>query len=155
MASITQAQLLNSVLDTMEEEYRIPKANAKDFIASLTAVVKDELAEGNAVPLFGIVRITPSGVPAKPKRKGTDRLTGEDKTFDPVPAKIRVKASVAKAIKDELPDPTDKVGKRLIAEAKDRQRKAAERAAAREAEAEKAERKTAKSSTRKSAGKRK
>lgn len=151
-ASITQAQLLNRALETMEDELRIPKTNARDFVESLKAVIQQELAEGHIVPLFGIVRMTPSGVPAKPRRKVPDRDNpGEEKWADPTEAKVRVRASVGKPFKDVLPDVTDPAGKRLIKEAKERQKKAAERAAAREAEEAAAAKKS--SGSKKSGGK--
>lgn len=152
MSSITQAQLLTRTLETMEDDLRIPKKNAQDFIESLRAVIEEEIAEGNRVPLFKIVTITPVGVPAKPKRKVADRDNpGEEKWADPTPAKVRVKALPSPVVKGAAPDPLkDKAGKRLIAEAKERQRKVAERATAREAE-EAAE--TKKSSKSKSGGK--
>jgi nucleoid DNA-binding protein len=134
MPTLTQAQLLNKTLEVMEDDLRIPKKNAKDFIDSLSSVIEETIAEGDKVSLFGLVNLTPVGIPAKPKRKGTDRATGEEKWLDPTPAKVRVKAGVVKRVKEAAPEPTDKAGKRLIAEAKERQRKAAERAAKREAE---------------------
>ncbi len=158
MASITQSQLLDRTLETMEDELRIPKKNAQDFVASLRAVVEEVIEEGLKVPLFKIVTINPSGVPAKPKRKVPDRDNpGEEKWADPQPAKLRVKATVGTSVKDALPDLDSPVGKRLVKEAKERQKKAAERAAAREAEEQKAARvkSQGKSSGKKSSAKKK
>ena len=152
MASITQSQLLDRTLETMEDELRIPKKNAADFVASLRAVVEEVIEEGLKVPLFKIVTINPTGVPAKPKRKVPDRENpGQEKWADPQPAKLRVKATVGTSIKDALPKLDSAVGKRLVKEAKDRQKKAAERAAAREAEEAEAGKKS--SASKKLAGK--
>lgn len=149
MATLTQSQLLNRTLEVMEDDLRIPKKNAKDFVDSLVSVIEETVNDGDKVSLFGIVNLVPTGVTAKPKRKATDPRTGEEKMLDAKPASVKVKASVLKRIKDVAPLPTDKAGKRLVAEAKERARKAAERAAAREEQAEKDAKKAAKSTGKK------
>lgn len=56
---LSQSQLLDRVLATMDEENWISKKVGRDFIASLKAVVEDEISQGSPVRLFGIVNITP------------------------------------------------------------------------------------------------
>lgn len=158
METITQAQLTASVIDTMEDELRVSKKQAADFIESLKAVLEESVGDGKKVNVWGIVTLTPSFKMAKPKRKGVDPRTGEERTLDPVPAKVAVKAGVAKRIKDALPEPTSKAGKSLKAEAVARAEAAAERKAQREADeakaAKKAEREAKKSNgEKKSSGK--
>lgn len=155
MTTVSQAELLRRTLDAMEDDLKIPPKNARDFLESARAVIESALAEGEKVSAFGIVNLTPSGVLAKPKRKGTDPRTGEEKTFDPKPASVRVKATVTKRLKDALPEPTDKAGKTLLSEARARkaatEQRAADRAAEAEREAKKAARKggTSKKSSKK------
>jgi len=56
---LSQSELLDRVLATMDEENWISKKVGRDFIASLKAVVEDEISEGHPVRLFGITKITP------------------------------------------------------------------------------------------------
>lgn len=156
MATVTQAQLKKRVLETMEDDLRISPKSAGDFIESLVAVIEESIEAGDKVSVFGIVNLTPKGVPAKPKRKAVDPRTGEERTYDPTPAKLKVTATIGKRVKDALPSAQSKVGKTLISETRERQKAAQERREAAEAEAEKEARKAeraAKSGSKKSAKK--
>lgn len=118
--TVTQAELRRRMLESMEEDLRISPKQAKDVVDSLSAAVCGALNEGDKVSLFGIVTLTPVFRLAKPKRKGTDRITGEEKTLDPVPAKVAIRATASKRVKDALPDPTSKAGKALKSAAQER-----------------------------------
>lgn len=144
MATISQSELLKRTLATMEEGLQIPTKNAKDFVDSLKAVVGEVIEAGDAVSIFGLVKLTPKGVTAKPKRKGVDPRTGEEKDYPAKPASLRLGANAQKAAKSALPGATTKAGKALIAVAKDRAQAATERREAREAEATKPPKKTSK-----------
>lgn len=133
MPTVTQATVLNEALDAMEEDLRITKTQAKDFIESIAAVVEEHLASAEKVSLLGLTVFTPSFVLAKPKRKGVNPRTGEARMLDPRPAKLRVKASVPKRFSDALPGPGTAAARPLKEQAQERARKAAERLAAREA----------------------
>lgn len=143
METTTQAKLMERTLAIMEDELRIPKKNATDFVESLRAVIEEDMALGNKTSVFGIVTLTPTGVLAKPKRKGTDPRTGEERTFDAQPAKTRIKLGIAKRFKEALPGKGTKAHQALQAEAKKR----ADDAAARRAEREREEAKAAKAGT--------
>jgi nucleoid DNA-binding protein len=149
--TLTQAQLLNRTLEVMDDDLEIPKRNARDFIESMAASIEEALADGQKVSLFGLVTLTPKGVPAKPRRKGTDPRTGEEKTLDAKPATVRLTATAGKRLKDALPSATTKAGKALISEAKDRAAAAAARRDQREAEEREAAERS--SQSKKSAGK--
>jgi nucleoid DNA-binding protein len=138
--TLSQAALLNEALDTMEDDLRVSKRVAKDLIESLTAVVEEHLENGEKVALLGLAILTPVYRAAKPKRKGVDPRTGEERMLDARPAKIALKATPSKRLKDALPSPTAKAGKTLALEFRERQR-ARE---ARQAEAEKEVAKAAK-----------
>lgn len=139
MQTVSQSVLLNETLEAMEDNLRIPRKNATDFLESLRAVIEEHVGGGDKISLFGIAILTPKGVPAKPKRKGQNPRTGEEVTYDPKPAGVKISATVGKRIKDALPGPTTGVGKKLVADAKARAQAAAERRAEREAQAEKDE----------------
>lgn len=138
MESLTQAQLLNYTLELMEDELRISKKQARDFIESSMAAAEDAVADGKRVSFFGVTIFTPSFVLAKPKRKGNDPRTGEERTYDAQPAKLRLKAAVPKRFKDALPSTSTKAAKALKAEAEERKAAAEKRAKDREREEAKA-----------------
>jgi nucleoid DNA-binding protein len=138
LATVSQADLRKRVVEAMEDELRVTDKVAKDFVASLIAVCEESLEKGEKVSLFGIVILNPSFRLAKPRRKGVDPRSGEEKMIDATPAKIAVRASVSKKMKDALPSTTSAVGKNLRAEAEERKAAAEKRAAAREREERKA-----------------
>jgi nucleoid DNA-binding protein len=144
---VSQAALMNRALELMEDELRVAKVTAKDFVDSVTAAAQEALESGNKVSLLGLVTLTPSFRPSLPRRKGRDPRTGEEVMLDPRPASVRLKATPSKRLKDALPSPMAKAGKALAQEYRERQRAADERRAAREAEEAKG--------TRKSSGKKK
>lgn len=51
--------LTAEILATMEDDLRISKAQAKDFVDSLVAVVEQQLQEGKPVNLFHLVKLVP------------------------------------------------------------------------------------------------
>ena len=50
--------------------------------------------------LPGLLKVTATAVPAKPKRKGKDPFTGEERWFEAKPASVRIKARALKKLKD-------------------------------------------------------
>lgn len=135
--TLTQAQLLAATLETMDDDLQISRKQARDFIESASAVVEEALADGQKVALFGLVTLTPSYKAAKPRRKGIDPRTQEERTYDAQPAKVRLRSTPGKRLKDALPSPTSGAGKSLKAELEARQEAARKRAAAREREEKK------------------
>lgn len=139
--TLSQAALLNEAISVMEPEYKVTKKAAKDFVESITAVVEEHLENGEKVALLGLATLTPVYRAAKPKRKGVDPRTGEEKVLDPRPAKIALKATPSKRLKDALPSTTTKAGKTLASEYRERLRAREARAAEAEKEAAKAAKK--------------
>lgn len=101
---LTKAQLVGKVLDTMEPDLLITKKQAADFVDSLLAVVEGEIGEGSPVNLFGLVKISPRfhtrGERQVRKEFGNAESPLVTKKY---PAKVSVKATVSKAVKDALP----------------------------------------------------
>jgi nucleoid DNA-binding protein len=141
VSTVSQAELRRRTLELMEDDLKIKPGQAVDFVKSLVAAVEEAVNNGEKVSLFGIAVLTPGFRLAKPKRKGVDPRTGEEKTLDATPNKTTIRAGVTKKIKDCLPTPVSATGKLLKAEAEDRKAKAAERAAEREKQAAADERK--------------
>lgn len=142
-ATLSQSALLNETLDTMEDDLRVSKKAAKDFVESLLAVIQVHLEKGEKISLLGLATVTPSYRPSKPKRKGVDPRTGEERMLDARPAKVALKATPSKRLKDALPAPTTEAGKTLAQEYRDRVAAREARAAEREKEEAKAARKAA------------
>jgi nucleoid DNA-binding protein len=101
---LTQAELAREVLFEMEPDLLISKKQAVDYINSLRAVVEREIAEGNPVNLFGIVKITPR-LHTKGQREINEEFGNPDskKVIKKYPAKVSVKATVLASVKNALP----------------------------------------------------
>lgn len=111
---LTGAQLLTETLLMMEDETRISKKAGRDFMDSMVAVVEQRLGEGEPVNIFGLVKLVPrlhtKGVRMVNEEFGNPESKKIKKTY---PAKVSVKATVFKRVKDALPSVqklTKKVG---------------------------------------------
>jgi nucleoid DNA-binding protein len=136
METLTQSQLTEQALQIMDDDKRISKAQANDFLESARAVLEESIAEGNKVSVWGIVTLTPVFKLAKPRRKGVDPRTGEEQMLKAKPAEMAFrKPSVGKRFKDSLPSPKSKAAEPWMKQAE----KAAKQAAKRAREAAKAE----------------
>lgn len=104
-------QLLAETLNFMEEENFISKKAARDFVESLQAAVHAAIADGKPVNLFGIVKLTPrlhtAGKREVFKEFGNPESGKMTKKY---PAKVSLKATVLKPVKDKLPNAA-KMGK--------------------------------------------
>lgn len=101
---LTKAQLVQEAIFKMEDDLRISKKQAADFALSLEAVIEEQLGEGNPVNLFGLVKLVPR-LHTKGQRQ-VNEIFGDPeskKVTKKYPAKISLKATVAKAAKDMLP----------------------------------------------------
>lgn len=101
---LTANQLVNEVLFTMDDDLRISKTQAADFVASLKAVIDREIGEGNPVNLFGYLKLIPR-FHTKGKRE-VFKVFGDPtsgKTTKTYPAKVSLKATLLKPLKDALP----------------------------------------------------
>lgn len=74
----------------------------KAILATLEATMHASLKK-NAAGLFvlpGVFKATAVAVAAKPKRKGKDPFTGEERVFAAKPASVKVKVRALKKLKD-------------------------------------------------------
>lgn len=78
-----------------------PKA-VKAVMATLEATISAALSKKGAgvFTLPGLLKATSVAVPAKPKRKGKDPFTGEERVFAAKPATVKVKVRALKKLKD-------------------------------------------------------
>jgi nucleoid DNA-binding protein len=76
--------------------------SVKAVLASLEATIAGALHKNGAriFKLPGVLKATAVAVPAKPKRKGKDPFTGEERMFAAKPASVRVKIRALKKLKD-------------------------------------------------------
>ena len=92
--------------DPMSQKQRV------DFTNCLKQVVDDAIADGQGVNLFGMVKIVPrfhtKGVREVFKVFGDPESGKTKKTY---PAKVSVKATVLKSVKDALPTPNKMANK--------------------------------------------
>ncbi len=74
----------------------------KAVLASIEATIAAALHK-NGARIFtfpGVLKATAVAVPAKPKRKGKDPFTGEERMFAAKPASVKVKIRALKKLKD-------------------------------------------------------
>ena len=78
-----------------------PKS-VKAVLASLEATIAATLHKNGArvFTLPGVLKATAVAVPAKPKRKGKDPFTGEERMFAAKPASVKVKVRALKKLKN-------------------------------------------------------
>lgn len=110
---LAAGQLAAEVVATMEDDLRVSKKQARDFVDSLLAVVEREINEGNPVNLFGIVKLVPR-FHTKGQRE-VFKVFGDPesgKQMKKYPAKVSIKATIPKRIKDALPSAA-KLGKKV------------------------------------------
>jgi nucleoid DNA-binding protein len=80
-------------------------AAAKDVravLAALEGTIHSAIGKNGArvFVLPGLLKITVTNVPAKPKRKGVNPFTGEEMIFKAKPATVKVKVRPMKKLKD-------------------------------------------------------
>lgn len=101
---LTQGKLAEEVLFAMEDDLRVSKKQGADFIASMKAVIERQLAEGQPVNLFGLVKIAPR-LHTKGERMVNSEFGNPEspKVKKKYPAKVSVKVTALKPVKDALP----------------------------------------------------
>jgi nucleoid DNA-binding protein len=74
----------------------------KAVLASLEATIAATLHKNGSriFTLPGVLKATAVAVPAKPKRKGKDPFTGEERMFAAKPASVKVKIRALKKLKN-------------------------------------------------------
>lgn len=80
----------------------VPPKGVKSVLGSLEATIGAALHKNGAriFTLPGVLKATAVSVPAKPKRKGKDPFTGEERWFAAKPASVKVKLRALKKLKN-------------------------------------------------------
>lgn len=112
MATMSAAALKGRIAELLE----IPKKDADDILWALQEIMTDAVKHGDTVTLPNIGKLS--------CRVQAARTARNPRTGDPVkvPAKVAVKFTVAKHLKDSAPSLKKRVGKELLAEAEEKQR---------------------------------
>src|SRR4051812_45815733 len=99
MKPLTSTELYAEVLIEMgHEDTAEGRESIKQVLVALATVAGNEIAEGMAFTIPGIVRVAPMYVPAKPRRKARN-FQGEEVMAKAQPAKMRIKARPTGALK--------------------------------------------------------
>ncbi len=96
--ALTKAGLVSH----LAESTGLPNKDVKAVIAALEDVMLGSVSKRGAgsFSLPGLFKVTATKVPAKPKRKGIDPFTKEEKVFAAKPATVKVKVRPFKKLKD-------------------------------------------------------
>jgi nucleoid DNA-binding protein len=96
--ALSKSALVAHIVDHSGVESKSVKA----VLASLEGVIAGSIHKkgAGAFTLPGLLKITSVAVAAKPKRKGKDPFTGEERWFAAKPASVKVKVRPLKKLKD-------------------------------------------------------
>lgn len=91
-----------SLVSHLASHSTVESKQVKAVLAALENTIAGALHKKGAgeFTLPGLLKITAVKVPAKPKRKGKDPFTGEEREFAAKPASVRVKVRPLKKLKD-------------------------------------------------------
>lgn len=92
----------SSLVAHLVEVTGVVKKDVNAVMAALEGAVHASIHKKGAgfFTLPGMLKITAVNVPAKPKRKGKDPFTGEERVFAAKPATVKVKVRPLKKLKD-------------------------------------------------------
>ncbi|MDF3982245.1 HU family DNA-binding protein [Luteibacter sp. PPL201] len=92
----------SSLVAHIVEQSGVDSKSVKAVMASLEGAISASVHKKGAgtFTLPGLLKITSVAVAAKPKRKGKDPFTGEERWFAAKPASVKVKVRPLKKLKD-------------------------------------------------------
>jgi nucleoid DNA-binding protein len=92
----------SALISHLSSHSGVETKGVKAVLASLEATIAATLHKNGArvFTLPGVLKATAVAVPAKPKRKGKDPFTGEERMFAAKPASVRVKIRALKKLKN-------------------------------------------------------
>jgi nucleoid DNA-binding protein len=95
--TLSKSALIAHLADHSGVERRGVKAVMESLEATISASLHKNGSRTFTLP--GVLKATATAVPAKPKRKGKDPFTGEERTFAAKPASVKVKIRALKKLK--------------------------------------------------------
>lgn len=92
----------STLVSHIVEQSGVDSKSVKAVMASLESAISASIHKKGAgtFTLPGLLKITSVAVAAKPKRKGKDPFTGEERWFAAKPASVKVKVRPLKKLKD-------------------------------------------------------
>jgi nucleoid DNA-binding protein len=95
---LTKSQLVAHLADAA----KVAGKDVRALLAALEDSIRASISRKGprTFVLPGLLKITVTNVPAKPKRKGVNPFTGEETTFKAKPATVKVKVRPMKRLKD-------------------------------------------------------
>jgi DNA-binding protein HU-beta len=96
---LTQTQLAAAVAERAD----LSKADAKNALAALEAIVLEQIGEAERVKIGGLVQLTVRVKPAQKARKGRNPATGDEITIAAKKASVDVRARVLTGAKGAVP----------------------------------------------------
>jgi nucleoid DNA-binding protein len=93
-----KSDLARHLSDQSGVEPKSVKAVLSAFEGTLLGIVHKNGAREFTLP--GLFKVSAIAVPAKPKRKGKDPFTGEERWFAAKPASVKIKVRALKKLKD-------------------------------------------------------
>ena len=92
----------SSLVSHIVEQSGVDSKSVKAVLASLEGAISASVHKKGAgtFTLPGLLKITSVAVAAKPKRKGKDPFTGEERMFAAKPASVKVKVRALKKLKN-------------------------------------------------------
>jgi nucleoid DNA-binding protein len=99
---ITEPMSKSQLVAYISEQSGVEPRNVRAVLEGLEQAVASSINKKGAgqFTLPGMLKITATAVAAKPKRKGIDPFTKEERTFAAKPASVRVKVRPLKKLKD-------------------------------------------------------
>jgi nucleoid DNA-binding protein len=98
---LKEALSKSALIAHLASDTGVAPKEVKAVLASLENTIVASLHK-NGVRMFtlpGVLKATAQAVPAKPKRKGKDPFTGEERMFAAKPASVKVKIRALKKLK--------------------------------------------------------
>jgi nucleoid DNA-binding protein len=91
----------SALIAHLAEHSGVERRGVKAVMESLEATISASLHKNGSrtFTLPGVLKATAIAVPAKPKRKGKDPFTGEERVFAAKPASVKVKIRALKKLK--------------------------------------------------------
>lgn len=113
--AVTQTDMVTQVWESLNGE--LSRAEIKRVLDSYRETVKDQIYDGEAVSILGLVKVNVKHVPAKPRRKGINPFNPEagEQWFPAKPESLTAKAVVLAGAKGALPTAKSAQGKQIIA----------------------------------------
>jgi len=102
MKPIKETMSKSALISHLAAQSGVENKGVKAVLTALEGTIAASLHK-NGVRVFtlpGVLKATATAVPAKPKRKGKDPFTGEERMFAAKPASVKVKIRALKKLKN-------------------------------------------------------